>query len=273
MMLTMLIAAIRVFHPRSKKEDRLLGTMLILVILLTSIGSNNRTFSSMNNLFIAAPYTLQACWKFLAEPGDKKISGVTLPAFPVKCFISTFLLLCLFQFAGFGMNFVFAEAAGVRDVSAEVENNETLRNVRMSEEKAQWMGSISAYVNENGLRGREVILYGTPLSLSIPSLSYYLQMPAAFNPWINLTSYSYAVLEEDMRQLNGKTPVVILENMAALYEEGGEGAMIEAGADKASAEAMEEDEKLQLILNFMQQNGYVQTFRNEKFAVYQGGTG
>lgn len=269
LMLTLLIAAVRVLHPRSRKEERLTGGMLILVIFLTSIGSNNRTFPSINNLFIAAPYTLQACWSFITEYKDKKIALITIPTFPIKCILSIFLLLCCFQFAGFGVKFVFAEFTGVRDISAEVENNEILKNVKMSEEKAEWLSSISAYVNENRLQGQEVILYGTPIALSIPSLSYYLQMPSAFNPWITLTSYSYAAMEKDMEELNGETPVIILENVAALYEEGGKGALMEAGVNDGNIEMVLSDIKLQLILNFMRQNGYAQTFRNEKFALYQ----
>lgn len=268
LMLTLFIAAIRVFHPRSRKEDRLVGSMLILVIFLTAIGSNNRTYPSINNLFIAAPYTLQACWSFLKECKDKRIARVTIPVFPVKCILSVFLFLCCIQFAGFGLKFVFVEATGVRDISAGVENNEVLKNVKMSEEKARWMESISAWVSENGLQGQEVILYGTPRTLAIPSLSFYLQMPAAFNPWINLDSYDYAAMEEDMKELNGETPVIILENVAALYEEGGERALADAGVSDGVIEQVESDIKYQLILNFMQQNGYVQTFRNEKFALY-----
>lgn len=265
LMLSLLIAAIRVLHPGSRKEERLAGSMVALVILLTSIGSNNNTFPSLNNLFIAAPYTLWTCWKFIRECRDIKISHVIIPVFPIKCILSFLLLLCLFQFGGFGVRFAFAEAAGIRDISAKVENNEVLKNVGMSGEKARWMSSVSAYVNENGLRGQEVILYGSPSP--IPSLSYYLQMPAAFNPWINLRSYSSEAMEEDMRELGEKTPVVILENVAALYEEGGADALAEIGG--GVVQTLEEDIKLQMILNFMREKGYVQTFRNEKFALYQ----
>lgn len=268
LMLTMFIAAVRVFHPRSRKEDRLLGGMLIIVVLLTSVGSNNRTLPSMNNLFIAAPYTLQACLEFIVGCRDKKIARVTISVFPVKCVLSAFLLVCFLQFGGFGVRFVFAEGTGVQDISAQVENNEILKNVRMSEEKAEWMRSVSAYVNDNGLQGQEVILYGPGRSSSIPALSYYLQMPAAFNPWINLASYSSAAMEEDMRELGEERPVVILENIAALYEEGGERALAEAGESEGMIETVMSDGKLQMILKFMEQNGYVQTFRNEKFALY-----
>lgn len=268
LMLALFAAAVRVIHPRSRKEDRLVGSMLILVILLSAIGSNNRLYSSINNLFIAAPYTLGACYESIAKCRDKKIAHVTIPLFPAKCILSVFLLLCCFQFGGFGMKFVFAEFTGVRDIGSRVDNNEVLKEVKMSGEKAEWLSSISTYVNENGLRGQEVILYGTPLSLSIPSLSFYLQMPAAFNPWITLTSYGYEVLVKDMEELDGKTPVIIFENVAALYEEGGEAALVKAGmSDEEMAAAS--DQKLQLILKFMEENHYTQTFRNGKFAIYQ----
>lgn len=269
LMLTLFIAAVRVLHPRSRKEERLVGSMLILVIFLTSIGSNNRTYPSINNLFIAAPYTLQACFSFLTGYRDKKISRVTVPVFPVKCILAAVLIICGIQFAGFGVKFAFAEAAGVRDLSAGVDNNEVLKNVKMSAEKAGWLSSLTAYVKENGLQGQEVILYGAPGTRAIPSLSYYLQMPAAFNPWLNLASYGYEVMEADLQGLGDKTPVVLLENASALYAEGGGQALTAAGLDESVAGALAGDEKLRLILSFMEQNGYEQTFRNEKFAVYQ----
>ena len=74
LMLTMLVGVIRIFHKNSPKEEKLLSGMLILVLLLTSIGSNNRTFPSWNNLFVAAPYTLWESWRFLLW-GGKKLRG------------------------------------------------------------------------------------------------------------------------------------------------------------------------------------------------------
>lgn len=52
LMLTMLIGVIRIFHKNAPKEEKLISGMLILVILLTSIGSNNRTFPSLSLIHI-----------------------------------------------------------------------------------------------------------------------------------------------------------------------------------------------------------------------------
>lgn len=265
MMLTMFIALLRIFLAE-RVEEKLISGMLILILLLTSIGSNNGVYPSINNLFLAAPYTFSQCYAFLKNAKDKKAGVITLSAAPVKGLLTVLLLLCLFQFGGFGLKFVFAEGTGVRDISASVENNAVLRGIGMPEEKAEWMTELSAYVNENGLAGQELITFGTVSVM--PSLSFYLQMPAAFNPWCELQSYGYSVMEERLTGLEG-TPVIILENQNAYYEEGGVDALLQNGADAQTAERFETDRKFQLLLSFMRERGYEQTFRNGKFAVYR----
>lgn len=291
MMLTMLIGVIRIFQKNSTKEEKLLSGMLILVILLTSIGSNNGVLPSLNNLFVAAPYTLWESWRFVRYAGDKKIKGgVKLFSFPAKAVLTAFLALCLFQFGMFGANFVFAEATGVQNATATVDNNEILRNIKMNPQKAQWMQELSAFINENSLAGNPVILYG-----KIPALSYYLQMPAAFNSWCDLLSYSLDTMEKDMAQLEGQItekgverPVIIVENIYALQEEGaygklsllpdclkntstpgGMGLLAELRALEANRQVVEQDEKWKLLVKFMEDFGYEQAFRNDKFAVYR----
>ncbi len=266
LMLTMFIAAVRIFHKNSAKEEKLLSGMLILIILLTSLGSNNGVYPSINNLFLAAPYTLWQSWKFVKNTGEKQV------AFPAKTLLISFLALCVFQCGMFGTKFVFAEATGVQDTSGYVANNEILKNVKMSPEKAQWLTEISAYAESGNLQGQEVILYG-----GIPSLSYYLQMPSAFNPWSDLTSYSYAAMEREMELIKGQIsekggakPVIIVENTYALHEEGGVAAMAENDVSESKRLEIEADNKWRLLLNYMEEQGYEQTFRNEKFAIYQG---
>ena len=322
LMLTMLIAVIRIFSVRAAAQEKLISGMLILIIVLTSLGSNNDVYPSLNNLFLAAPYTLWQSWRFLRNVGDRRLSlklrhsgrkaaasmqmteqqvsrqwipgrsvsfsaensgsvgdegepdsrqGLLLSGFPAKVLLTAFLAMCLFQFAGFGAGFVFAEATGVQEATAYVENNAVLKNVRMSPRKAQWMRELSAYVDANGLEGWEVILYG-----DIPALSYYLQMPSAFNPWSDLDSYGYEVMEKDLEELaealRGRveeSPVVIVENRYILYEEGGTAALEAAGISEKNRKEIEEDPKWPLLGSFMEEFGYKEDFRNEKFTLYR----
>ncbi len=270
LMLTMLIGVIRIFRRDSLKEEKLISGMLILVILLTSLGSNNHVFPSLNNLFVAAPYTLWESWRFIRYGKDKKFKHhLMISSFPVKGILAAFLAMCLFQFCLFGAGFSFAEATGVQDVSARVENNEILKNIGMSPQKAQWMMEISAYVEENGLRGKEVILYG-----NIPALSFYLQMPSAFNPWSSLDSYSRGAMEEALGKVaegmaEKEAPVIILDWEYVLYMEGGSAALEAAGIDERRRSKIAEDNKLPLLIDFMEEWHYQQTFDNGKFMVYR----
>lgn len=250
LMLAMLTGMIRICSKNSSEGEKLISIMVILVVLVTSIGSNNRLFPSINNLFLAAPFTLWQGWRFCRNVKEKRMGRITVSAFPVKGILTAFIGLCLFQFTGFGAKFAFAEASGVYNITASVENNEILKNIKMSPEKAQWMTELSDYVNEHGLQGREVILYGY-----IPSLSYYLQMPPAFNSWIDLASYSHDSMENDLKEIetqireDGADPPVVLVN----YLQSG----------------MEVSRKWEMLQRFMERNGYELVWQDDRFTFYE----
>ena len=105
----------------------------------------------------------------------------------------------------------------MQDFTAQVENNAILKNIPMSPDKAECMTVISEYVNTNSLQGQEVILYG-----EVPSLSYYLQMPSAFNPWSDLRSYSFEAMEQEMSKLGEESPIIILGKNMGKKELSGE---------------------------------------------------
>ncbi len=269
LMLTMGIAVIRIFYPKSMLEERLISGMVLLVVLLTSLGSNNGVYPSLNNLFVAAPYTLWQCERFLGHEKEWHFSWVSV--FPAKAVLTAFLALFLFQSGVFGVQFVFAEATGARDITTVIENNEILRGVKMNPERAEWMSGISEYVNAQNLTGQEVILYGR-----IPALSYYLQMPSAFNPWSDLDSYQYEVMEQDLRELTEEIargerpyPTVILERRTNLYLLGGVEALRRDGMDEKSINKMDQDKKLKLIGAYLDGLNYELAYENAKFTVYR----
>ena len=282
MILAMVIGVIVIFHPKMPREDKLLSGIVILIILLTSIGSNNGLFPSLNNLFLAGPFVFWMVWRFLRTPatlfrmvpaaffrkkvgtlqeaavpvrGAKRQWRLEISSFPLKAAALMILSMMLVQGIGFGAGFVFVEGDGATDVEVQVENNPVLQGIYMSPERAQWMSEITEYVEDAGLEGREVLLYG-----KIPSLAYYLNMPPAFNCWIDLSTYSLAAMEEDMAELEAEIeagsqmPVVILEQKYSDYEE-----------------MAKEDSKMSLIVSFMEKYEYRKTFRNEKFLVLEAG--
>lgn len=272
LLLTMGIGVLRIFHRDSPKEEKLISGLIILVIVIASIGSNNHVFPSINNLFLAGPYTLWQCWRFVRCGKDGKLWKFPICTFPVKGVLCAFLALFLALSFRFGASFVFAEAKGVTETTARVENNPVLKGVKMSPERAEWMTQISAYAAEQGFAGREVILYG-----KIPALSYYLQMPSAFNPWSDLASYSLTTMEqalleveEEMRADASYRPVILLEKEYGLYGEAvSAGELRHQDISRERWEAMEQDGKWQLILDFMETHEYKKCFSNEKFSIWE----
>lgn len=271
MTLTLLVTLWRIFTPSAPKEEKLISGLLFLIVLITSLGSNNKLYPSMNNLFLALPYMYWQFYRFCRYVHDRRWKRFILSAIPAKCLFGGFFLLFFVQVALFGRSFVFAEGTGVQDVSAQVTNNETLKGVWMSGERAGWMQEISEYVNTRGLAGKDVLIYG-----QIPALSYYLQMPAAFNPWPDLDSYQIGQLELDMEKMQARMdadatyrPVVLLEKKYAVYLEAGESALQALQPTEKERSLIVDNPKLLLIGRFMETYGYEKTFENEKFVIYE----
>lgn len=269
--LTLLVTLWRIFTPSAPKEEKLISGLIFLIVLITSLGSNNKLYPSMNNLFLALPYMYWQFYRFCKYVGSFRWKRITISALPAKCLFGGFFLLFFVQVGLFGRSFVFAEGTGVQDVSAQVTNNETLKGVWMSGERAGWMQEISEYVNTRGLAGKDVLIYG-----QIPALSYYLQMPAAFNPWPDLDSYQIGQLELDMQKMQARMdaegtyrPVVLLEKKYAVYLEAGESALEALQPTEKEHSLIVDNPKLLLIGKFMEDYEYEKTFENEKFVIYE----
>ena len=260
--MTILLCMLRIFMPRVDKKEKLLAGLVLIMVLITSIGSNNGVYPSINNLFLALPYVVYCIYRLCAETD----------LFPAKSFCIMILAIVMFQSVGFGMSFAFAETNGVQNPDTKVENNDILKGVYMNEERAVWLSEITEYVRKEGLFGKEVILYG-----EIPALSFYLDMPSAFNPWSDLRSYGVTVMEQELELLSAKInekgkecPVIILERSYADYL----AAVSDAYAgDVTDGGELVDDEgalkKFALIAGFMEKHGYTKCFSNSKFTLYR----
>ena len=241
--LTIVIVCINLVRKNVSKQEKLAGLMVMLLLIVNSLGNSTGLFASFNNLCLAAPYTLWQCYRFVRNIKNNY-------AWPVKTVLIAFLYVLFWQSWLFGQYFFFTESTGATEVSTYVENNEVLKGVKMHPHKAEWLTSLSKYVNDNELEGREVILYG-----NIPALSYYVQMPPAFNSWPDLGSYNIKQMTKDMQELqeqidNGEVvaPVVICE---------------------ATISQNVNDPKWSMILDFMAANNYECTFYNGKLLLYE----
>lgn len=243
---TLLIGAVTIFRRGAEDQDRLMLGLGILVILITPLGSNNHLYSSINNLFFVAPFTLWMLFRLIKWlPAEAAAGRWRIALFPVKAMILCMLFMLGVQSLGFGFGYVFSESDGGENLHTKIENNQVLKGMRTSPDRAGILEEISAYVSENGLTGKEIILYG-----QIPSMSYYLQMPFAITSWPDLPSYGYSVMEEDLNEISAQIAEGTREAPVILLEAGVIGS---------------EDRKLRLLMDWAGQYSYQITFENEKF--------
>lgn len=246
LILTLFVCMLCICSKRADKNEKLLAGMIILVVFITSLGSNNGLKPGINNLFLAVPYVLWNIYR-LCRKDDIRF-------FAIKAMAVMFIAMFMFQSIYFGMRFVFVRPLENLNIEARVENNNVLKGIKMSRERADWMEEISAYVSENQLTGSEVILYG-----NIPSLSFYLEMPFCFSSWSDLLSYSMdsmtAAIDELKSEISegAEFPIVILNKD------------LDVGAEESAID----DPKLLLILDFMEEYGYIEKFSNDRFILYE----
>ena len=247
LMMVLGVGVIDMVRRGARREERFWGMTMILIVILSSLGSNNGLFPSYNHLFLAAPYVLWRVYCFTRWSLEKS----TIISFvPISVLLWVFLLVCSIQFGMFGAIFSFCEGTGMQEKSSRVESSMPLKGIGMSAERAKWVEEISRYAGEAQLTGRRVILHG-----NIPALSFYLEMPPAFHSWNDLKSFQPETMEQTLADLmtdidkGGEKPVII--------------------ADQSCLEEGQEDEKWEMILEFMERYQYKRSFENEKFVVWE----
>ncbi|WMC91640.1 hypothetical protein [Kineothrix sp. MB12-C1] len=219
-------------------QGRILAMIVLIIILVTPIGSNNYTYQNMNNLFLIAPYTLWMCYRIWRRTRWQSIH------FPWQSFVAAIILMLAIQGIGFGNRYVFRDGIYGEKRNAQVTNSSILRGMYTTEENAESLTELIAFWEEERLGEEPVIFWG-----DAPGLSYILDVPSAiFTTWPEIPSNTYSALSQALEELN-TLPPVILHN-----ERGKE---IVAG------------EKTDLILDFLSVHHYLRVFENENYQIYK----
>ena len=272
-------AVVIIFMPKVSINEKLMAGFVVLILFITPIGSNNGLFPAYNNLFIVLPWfasrivlllkkseNVGLLYKRLPEKYRKQKKAARIftvirsyfSFYPLKIMTVALMLFCSVTFVIFGWNFTFAEAKNAADPHFRITAGKTLQGIRMSREKAEPMLELIHFIELNDLEDKDLITYGY-----IPALSFYLQMPSAFNPWMDLPSYRYEVMEEKINELcyseDGEMPLVITAVSLAKYYDG----------ENDEEDMLNiKDKKWLLIMKLFEAQNYELVYENEKFAVF-----
>lgn len=254
-------------------EWMLIGSMSLIIILITPLGSNNYVWPALNNLFFVAPVTFWMIYKFARWGREYIDSTGRVPFFPVKAMVSAMVLAFLVQSVGLGCFYVFLDGETGMKRDSRITDNRVLEGMYTTYLNAETLSELSGFMVENQTEyeDKKLLLYG-----NIPGLSYYLdRAPAVFTSWPDLDTNSFAQLQADLKELTGRLqeeeaekdrPLVVITPALDAYYQQDEKAMEWWGTDMA---ACEEDKKLLAVLAFMDENDYNQVFANEAYVVYE----
>lgn len=244
--------------------QKILAAIVLVQIFVTPLGSNNDLYPIINNLFLVIPFLLWVVRGRVRTDNKQTAWGFAWE--------TPFVILCLFvliQSIGFHWNFVFQDGVQGEGRTMCVSSPAKAANVYTGQDNGELLQELAEYAQTEELTGREVISYG-----ELPGLGYLLDMPSALSTfWPDLDSYRMVEYERDMAQIEAEmeetggesAPVIILASPVAAYLSEDADAVNWFGADR---EALDADEKLQILNTFMKRYEYQETFCNARYAVY-----
>lgn len=237
-------------NPKTNQDLRLWAVFLPVIILITPLGSNNGLYPIINNLFLVLPVSILMARETLRRAYHAKTAG-----FAVRFVLGMVFVCVIVQSILFGIYFVFHDGQARSDgQQLELQCSGRGTGLRTTDKKAAALEELDAFLYQNALNKKQVILYG-----NIPALAYLFDMPPAiFTTWADLDSNSMEILKGELDALSDKitsntAPVIILGRTAVENQN---------QAEKLTLQ------KYQLILKFARENHYRQCFQNEEYCVY-----
>ena len=216
----------------------------IVIILVTPLGSNNYTYPLINNLFLIAPAFLYALWRvslrFLLSVSPDEDEGLSPVHIPWVMTSALLVILLFIQGGLFHSNFSFADGDDGAERSIRVSSVPRIEGQMTTSENALALGTLY----------KELINYDAPLLTfgKIPGLIYLTEMePAIDTVWPDLDSYTAERFDSALSEMIER-PVIVVR-------------------DDTDGEALAE-RKFNLLLFYMEQNGYREVFTNGSFTIY-----
>ena len=220
-------------------EERVISLAVLIVILITPLGSNNYTFPVINNLFIVAPYGLWLFRRTMQRFGEKEIN------FPWQAMITMVIVVLVVQGNLFHINYSFVDGADGTARDSKVSNIAKVSSMTTTADNAKALTELYEYLSEDNLLDSKTILFGK----NAPGLAYIMDLePALFSLWPDLDSNTIEKFEESLMNSMSDVPVVIM-------------------SPDIDGEVSGE-EKLEMLVDYMNARHYEKVYENDRYEVY-----
>ena len=238
---TIIIAALGSFGVlNGSRQEQTLAFAILMIILITPMGSNNYTYPVINNLFLVAPVSLWLFRRLMQRVGDGQIN------FPWQAMITMVIAAAIIQGTIFHVCFAFGDGTTgeKRDSHSIIPKVSAMETTGYNQST---LDELYKALSENELLEKKVLLFG-----GVPGLSYIFDLEPAINTvWPDLDSYSTEKFDEQLLLLSTsgeKMPTVII--------------------GKELAEYANIKEKYDILLDYISVHGYNKVFESDRFTVY-----
>ena len=232
--------------PLVFRRDKLLSLMVLLVILITPIGSNNETYPNMNNLFLVAPVTFWMGYRLLLKLRRLPYS------FACRAMLVCVAVVFLIQSTGFGVRAVFRDSIEGQKRDTRVVNCKKLSGAKTNRANAEQLQDVVDYYAEHADELEEnsrLLTFG-----DVPGFCWLFDLPSALShDWPDMNTYPAETMRTDLEALSqaGEKPLVIL------------------CPGKVDTEDAQETQKWELLQEFLAQNAYEMKLDNGTYQIYE----
>ena len=171
---------------------------MIILLLITPLGSNNHLFTIINSMFISLPFASGLGYKVLKGRKD---------TFPLVSYGICLLAVLLASGIMFNLRYVFVDGETGTGHEAVITGSKTVSGMKTNTLYAEDIDELCLILSD--YRNKEAIFYG-----NIPGASYLLEMPCAISTtWPDLDSYSEKDFESELAGItkSESRPLVIMK--------------------------------------------------------------
>lgn len=221
--------------------ERGLFALVIGVIFIAPLGSNNGLYITINNMFLVLPVSLYALFA---------LARCRMVFKPVKGFVCTWLCFLFIQSLFFGTTFVFRDNIN-NDAGEPNECGSVCANLKTSADNKLCLEKLSDLLGEAGAGKEKILIYG-----DLPGIAYVFDYePAISSTWPSLGSYTVDKFRSELNRVKAeviageKAPIVVLSG-----KEYNNLCSLKNGSDEKLIN--NSDKKLIILDNFLDEIGY-----------------
>ena len=269
LMIALIISALILIGKNFKVEEKVLASVIIIIIAITPLGSNNVLYSNYNNMYLIMPFIIHYFMKFIIEIQNtitcKSIKWCKLLknkqyqifTYPIKISLILILLLYICQTWIFGGVFVFNEGLDKGNRDTVIEQVYALQHMKTNKESANKISEAAQFLKQEIFDESKLLMFG-----DIPAAPAYFSKPFIINPWTNLESYAVSTFEEEIKKVDfNKEDILIVTNKEVNN-------FLTVEDDNIAKDSQGYKNKVNIIKNIISQYEYSKVFENDEFVIY-----